>query len=162
MTTPQTALAPERRRDVLRQSWSVGVATGAYGVSFGALSVAAGLDVLQTQALSTLMFTGGSQFDELRFDSLRTVGRSFQISNTRKLERFAVDALLSVQDGDFVVRDNANSGGITFPALGAVAGSIIIRDNPKMPTDSLMNELSDVESSGPPLVCGNLGGDPCP
>jgi len=62
MTTPQTALAPERRRDVLRQSWSVGVATGAYGVSFGALSVAAGLDVLQTQALSTLMFTGGSQF----------------------------------------------------------------------------------------------------
>lgn len=62
MITPQTAIAPERRRDVLRQSWSVGVATGAYGVSFGALSVAAGLDVLQTQALSTLMFTGGSQF----------------------------------------------------------------------------------------------------
>ena len=40
----------------------VGIATGAYGISFGALSVAAGLSVLQTQALSALMFTGGSQF----------------------------------------------------------------------------------------------------
>ena len=56
------ALAPARRRAVLRQSLSVAVATGAYGVSFGALSVAAGLDLLQTQALSLLLFSGGSQF----------------------------------------------------------------------------------------------------
>jgi 4-azaleucine resistance transporter AzlC len=41
---------------------SVGVATGAYGISFGALSVAAGFSVLQTQVLSLLLFTGGSQF----------------------------------------------------------------------------------------------------
>ena len=41
---------------------SVAVATGLYGVSFGALGVAAGLDVLQVVALSVLMFTGGSQF----------------------------------------------------------------------------------------------------
>lgn len=47
---------------VTRQALSVGVATGAYGISFGALSVAAGLDILQTQALSVLLFTGGSQF----------------------------------------------------------------------------------------------------
>lgn len=52
---------PERRR-VIRQSVSVSVATGAYGISFGALSVAAGLTLLQTCALSLLMFTGGSQF----------------------------------------------------------------------------------------------------
>lgn len=45
-----------------RQALSVGVATGAYGVSFGALSVAAGLSIWQTIALSLLMFTGGSQF----------------------------------------------------------------------------------------------------
>ena len=51
----------ERRRAV-RQAVSVAVATGLYGVSFGALAVAAGLSVLQTQALSVLMFTGGSQF----------------------------------------------------------------------------------------------------
>lgn len=41
---------------------SIGVATGLYGLSFGALSVAAGLTVPQTIALSALMFTGGSQF----------------------------------------------------------------------------------------------------
>ena len=45
-----------------RQGLSVGVATGVYGVSFGALGVAAGLDVWQTIALSLLLFTGGSQF----------------------------------------------------------------------------------------------------
>jgi predicted branched-subunit amino acid permease len=43
-------------------SVGVGVATGLYGVSFGALSVAAGLDIWQTQVLSLLMFSGGSQF----------------------------------------------------------------------------------------------------
>ncbi|MGA8047777.1 MAG: AzlC family ABC transporter permease, partial [Dermatophilaceae bacterium] len=59
---PTGQLSPERRRAVLRQSWSVGIATGLYGVSFGALSVAAGLNLWQTQALSALMFTGGSQF----------------------------------------------------------------------------------------------------
>lgn len=44
------------------QAVSVSVATGAYGISFGALSVAAGLDIWQTVALSLLVFTGGSQF----------------------------------------------------------------------------------------------------
>ena len=38
------------------------MATGAYGLSFGAISVASGLDVWQTQALSLGMFTGASQF----------------------------------------------------------------------------------------------------
>ena len=38
------------------------MATGAYGLSFGAISVASGLSPLQTQALSLLMFTGASQF----------------------------------------------------------------------------------------------------
>jgi predicted branched-subunit amino acid permease len=41
---------------------SIAAAVGVYGVSFGALSVAAGLSVWQTVALSALMFTGGSQF----------------------------------------------------------------------------------------------------
>ncbi|KRA25900.1 branched-chain amino acid ABC transporter permease [Microbacterium sp. Root61] len=40
----------------------VALATSAYGISFGALSVAAGLDVWQTCVLSLFMFTGGSQF----------------------------------------------------------------------------------------------------
>ena len=51
-----------RRRAVIRDSLGVGVATGTYGASFGAVSVGAGLDVLQTCVLSLLMFTGASQF----------------------------------------------------------------------------------------------------
>lgn len=49
-------------RDAIRQAVSVSIATGLYGVSFGALSIAAGLDLPQTAALSLLMFSGGSQF----------------------------------------------------------------------------------------------------
>ena len=41
---------------------SIAAAVGVYGVSFGALAVAAGLEVWQACALSLLMFTGGSQF----------------------------------------------------------------------------------------------------
>ena len=50
------------RATVVRDSVGVGLATAAYGISFGALSVAAGLDVWQTCFLSLVMFTGGSQF----------------------------------------------------------------------------------------------------
>lgn len=51
-----------RRRSVLRTSLGVGVATGVYGLSFGALATAGGLSVAQACALSVLMFTGASQF----------------------------------------------------------------------------------------------------
>ncbi|MFD2752898.1 AzlC family ABC transporter permease [Comamonas terrae] len=51
-----------RMTPAMRMGLSIAVATGLYGISFGALSVAAGLDLWQTQALSFLMFTGGSQF----------------------------------------------------------------------------------------------------
>ncbi|MDQ6617008.1 MAG: AzlC family ABC transporter permease [Actinomycetota bacterium] len=50
------------RRATVRNALGIGVATGAYGLSFGALSTAAGLSLLQTSALSLLMFTGASQF----------------------------------------------------------------------------------------------------
>ncbi|RZS61351.1 putative branched-subunit amino acid permease [Xylanimonas ulmi] len=49
-------------RAATRQGLSVAIATGLYGVSFGALSVAAGIGVLPTMALSLLLFSGGSQF----------------------------------------------------------------------------------------------------
>ena len=49
-------------QSVAAVSLGVGMATGLYGISFGALSVAAGLDLWQTMALSLLMFSGGSQF----------------------------------------------------------------------------------------------------
>jgi predicted branched-subunit amino acid permease len=46
----------------LRQGLAVGLATGAYGISCGALGVAAGLSVWQTVLTSLLLFSGGSQF----------------------------------------------------------------------------------------------------
>jgi predicted branched-subunit amino acid permease len=45
-----------------RAGASVALATGLYGVSFGALGVASGLDFWQTQVLSLLLFSGGSQY----------------------------------------------------------------------------------------------------
>ena len=61
---PQGAAPLDRaeRRPILRQGLSVALATGAYGVSVGALSVTAGLSVWQTCVLSLVMFTGGSHF----------------------------------------------------------------------------------------------------
>ncbi|MBK9741045.1 MAG: AzlC family ABC transporter permease [Actinobacteria bacterium] len=50
------------RRRITSTAAGIGVATGAYGLSFGAISVASGLDPVQTQTLSLLMFTGASQF----------------------------------------------------------------------------------------------------
>jgi len=58
----ETPLSDRRRKEIMRQSLSVGVATGAYAISFGALSVAAGLNLWQTIALSALLFSGASQF----------------------------------------------------------------------------------------------------
>lgn len=58
MTEPTT----EERRAISRDGVAIGLATGLYATSFGAVSVAAGLSVLQTCVLSLVMFTGASQF----------------------------------------------------------------------------------------------------
>lgn len=60
-STPGPTTA-ERLRTIRRTGLSIGVATGLYGISFGALATASGLDVWQAMVLSAVMFTGGSQF----------------------------------------------------------------------------------------------------
>ena len=60
MLFPDTLM--RRLTPATRMGLSISVATGLYGISFGALSVASGLNLWQTMALSALMFTGGSQF----------------------------------------------------------------------------------------------------
>jgi predicted branched-subunit amino acid permease len=55
-------LTQQQRRRIISDAVGIGAATGAYAISFGAISVAAGLSVWQTQVLSGLMFTGASQF----------------------------------------------------------------------------------------------------
>lgn len=59
---PPAGVRFSRRTPAVRMGLSIAVATGLYGISFGALAVAAGLSVGQAMALSLLMFTGGSQF----------------------------------------------------------------------------------------------------
>jgi predicted branched-subunit amino acid permease len=56
------ALDPRERSGIIRDGLGVGIATGTYGISFGAVAVGAGLTVAQTCVLSLLMFTGASQF----------------------------------------------------------------------------------------------------
>lgn len=50
------------RRGIVRDALGIGIASGAYALSFGAIAATAGLSVVQTVALSVLMFTGASQF----------------------------------------------------------------------------------------------------
>lgn len=49
-------------RRIRRTGLSIGLATGLYGISFGALATSSGLDIWQAMVLSAVMFTGGSQF----------------------------------------------------------------------------------------------------
>ncbi len=50
------------RKHVIADSLGVGVATGAYGLSFGAIAVASGFSTWQACALSLFVFSGASQF----------------------------------------------------------------------------------------------------
>ena len=50
------------RRAAISMSIGVASAVSLYGISFGALAVASGLDVWQAQVMSLFMFSGGSQF----------------------------------------------------------------------------------------------------
>jgi predicted branched-subunit amino acid permease len=47
---------------VIRDAFGIAIATGAYALSFGAIATTSGFSLLQTVALSSLMFTGASQF----------------------------------------------------------------------------------------------------
>lgn len=62
MSRPAPDAARKADAAAIRTSLAVGLSAAAYGVSYGALAVAAGLDVWQTSVMSLLMFTGGSQF----------------------------------------------------------------------------------------------------
>lgn len=50
------------RSSIRRDALGIGAYAGAFGASFGAVSIAAGLTVPQTALLSLVMFTGASQF----------------------------------------------------------------------------------------------------
>src|SRR5487761_1939374 len=58
----QNAVVSATPRSTIRDSLSVSITVGAYGIAFGAAGVAAGFSILQTSLLSLLTFSGASQF----------------------------------------------------------------------------------------------------
>jgi 4-azaleucine resistance transporter AzlC len=61
--TAATGPAPVRARAAItRAAAGIGLYAGAFGITFGALAARSGLSVSQAVALSTVMFTGASQF----------------------------------------------------------------------------------------------------
>jgi len=50
------------RQEILRAVAGIGLYAGIFGITFGAVSVGAGLSLAQTMVLSAVMFTGASQF----------------------------------------------------------------------------------------------------
>lgn len=83
-------------RAAIRSSFAVGLAVAAYGVSFGALSVAAGLDVWQTCVLSLFMFSGGSQF--------AVIGLIASGGTSAGMAAVTSAALLGVRNGLYAIR----------------------------------------------------------
>lgn len=60
--SPHPDALHESEGDVKKDALSLSIATGVYGISFGALAIAAGLNTWQAMVLSLLLFSGGSQF----------------------------------------------------------------------------------------------------
>ncbi|GAB3747040.1 AzlC family ABC transporter permease [Microlunatus parietis] len=53
---------PGQRGRIIRSGVAIGLYAGAFGASFGAVSVGSGLSVAQTMVLSLVLFSGASQF----------------------------------------------------------------------------------------------------
>ena len=51
-----TGIASSSHGGIVRDALGIAIASGAYALSFGAIATTAGLSLLQTAALSTLMF----------------------------------------------------------------------------------------------------------
>lgn len=60
--TPETRDWTDTRRSIVRDALGVGIAVGAYALSYGAIATTSGLSVVQACATSLLIFTGASQF----------------------------------------------------------------------------------------------------
>jgi predicted branched-subunit amino acid permease len=81
-------------RATVSMSLGVAGAVSLYGISFGALSVASGLDFWQTQVLSLFMFSGGSQFAVIGLVAAGAAGPSI----------ITAAGLLGIRNGLYAVR----------------------------------------------------------
>jgi 4-azaleucine resistance transporter AzlC len=81
-------------KSLVRDSISIGLATGTYGISFGAIASVAGFSFWQTQTLSLLLFSGASQF---AYVSVLAAGGSIGSA-------IATAALLGIRNGLYGMR----------------------------------------------------------
>ncbi len=100
MTTPAV-------RSAVGTALSVAGAVSLYGISFGALSTASGLDFWQTQVLSLFMFSGGSQFAIIGLVAGGATGFS----------AIAAAGLLGIRNGLYAVRMSSVVGPGFFKRL---------------------------------------------
>ena len=87
-------------RATISMSLGVAGAVSLYGVSFGALAVASGLDFWQTQVLSLFMFSGGSQFAVIGLVAAGSAAPSI----------ITAAGLLGIRNGLYAVRMSAIVG----------------------------------------------------
>lgn len=90
---------------ITRDALSIGFATGVYAISFGVLSVAAGLSVAQTCVLSLATFTGASQFS---YVSVLGAGGSFAAALGPALLLGARNGVYALSLGRVVKRRDAH------------------------------------------------------
>lgn len=127
------------RTAVLRDAMGIGIATGAYGLTFGALAGTAHLSLPQTACLSLLMFTGASQFAFVGLIAgggtpLAAAGTAVLLSLRNALYGLRLSSLLEVRGRRKVLaahlvidestamglgRDSARAGRLAFWATGA-------------------------------------------
>jgi predicted branched-subunit amino acid permease len=87
-------------RATVSMSLGVAGAVSLYGISFGALAVASGLDFWQAQVLSLFMFSGGSQFAVIGLVASGAAGPSI----------ITAAGLLGIRNGLYAVRMSAVVG----------------------------------------------------
>lgn len=104
-------MAREHDRAAVRMALAVGLAAAAYGVSYGALAVAAGLDIWQTCVMSLLMFTGGSQF--------ALIGVLASGGTSAGVTAIASAAVLGIRNGIYGARMSPIIGGRWWMRLAA-------------------------------------------
>jgi len=122
----------------------------------------AALQVVGGDVLVEFIF-GSVEFDHFQLGALRQVGGSLTVHMTDSIDKLTFDALASVGSsvGDLVVTDNPDIVGLNLVKLTTVAGRVEARNNPRLPEHDLLGELEDVLTGSSPVICGNLGGDPC-
>lgn len=115
--------------------------------------------------LTFASLTGSDEYDDLRIATLKQVGGTVRIERLASIEKVAFDNLRSVGTattlGDLVLSLNRHVTGLDLPKLATVAGRIEVTDNPRLPIEPLLLLLENITTTSSPVLCGNLGDEPC-